>query len=1232
MKQSIQSFFLASTFSVLTACGGGGGDSGNNNAGNTNSAQHKVINNPTDYSKLEVEKAYKAYLQDSYTGSSDKADVSLANIQTVYKLLWGDDYTDLPSTWSTHNNLYNLNSQLLKPLQQSLQTPKLASRPVADAVLATLNEQEKCAESGSIKYKGDLTENDGGIVEVEFLNCRHNYYSPVVTGKSTVFVETSSNNAQTYTVFYNDVIITTLDDLAVTSEKKSLTGYVQSAIRFDAKHNSNYLDIDQNLLIKNLHDNEEFLFNINNFLHQPEGRIYLSDLGYIDISSSMENNNFIYGTDGEMKFTGNSTAVLHFEDHHTKYLLDQNNDGDYEKGVYFAQSPHFSEQDISDLVLTDPDKLSLPPIVHRPYIDSHMDFYTSSPIFVHQGYISDPDTDNEQLTISYRWYINDELLENQTGVKLPPYTAVYGDRVQVSMLVSDGANTIESGLSSEIFIEDSPAQFSVSNVPSDIKVGDDVSFNVTITDPDTSNSPEVTYKILNAPKGTTIDKDGVVSWTANQDVLLPEQTFYFTFALDNNAESVEVENSTVPVTITSDSPMPLTRSGIKVPNRNNAIWVGDFRGNGKNEVLTMGENQSVFLISENEDKYQQSWMYPFAMPTKGNIVQVIGHNINDDTKSEIIVITDLGISLIDDISKMASKLLETDHYIHSAVIGNLQNNDELFIAFLSSEDKYSNSDKNLNLFKLDDLSNPLINTSIGEANSISIGNVDTDPQAEIILNNGLVYDGLSYENQWLSSNQFGTAEVITADLDNDGIDEIIGANKWDSLKVYSAVNKAQLYSFDNFNACNIIKANIDVDAADELIVENCQRGNIAGYDWSNNELQEKWSVGSHHYGTSSIAVGDSDNDGLQEIHWSTGQSSSDKDQLAVADINNSSAELKSTNTAIQLDYFSSAGWIEVEPENEKAVFFVPQTNNGYAGGRVLTLDDKGNYQLSQEISSNWDHSSHAAVTDYNNDGYGDIFLPNTNLYDGSFGAYQLSNMSLIWQVSGNYDDDIGLIAPYKLNDDEYTDVIYSNERKIQALDVENQLIIANYTFDDYIRDFLVTSFNNEKRVVVSSNSKIHLLKKNSNSFTEMSSVEKSCKNIILINYDEDPQQELLCTNHSDYTYSNNANQITIYEIENDQMVEKASHNLTVQIHDIVVDTSTENNQSLYAIAENDDLQSYNYHHRLIKLVKLDHDGNLLWSSPDLIGNAVKKGLLYRYINNQPQFMLSTTKAMYLINY
>ena len=118
-----------------------------------------------------------------------------------------------------------------------------------------------------------------------------------------------------------------------------------------------------------------------------------------------------------------------------------------------------------DKKLVDLAKLSLPPnSVGSPSKTNYSEVYTTTEIVVEPGYYYDPDTAIDELEISYRWYINGNLLDNNSSNILPAYTAVSGDTVSVAMVVFDGGSAIES-YPINFAIEDSPIEIKIKDIP-----------------------------------------------------------------------------------------------------------------------------------------------------------------------------------------------------------------------------------------------------------------------------------------------------------------------------------------------------------------------------------------------------------------------------------------------------------------------------------------------------------------------------------------------------------------------------------------------------------------------------------------------------------------------------------------------------------------------------------------------------------------------------------------------
>ncbi len=125
------------------------------------------------------------------------------------------------------------------------------------------------------------------------------------------------------------------------------------------------------------------------------------------------------------------------------------------------------------------------------------------------------DADGDPVSFTYQWYVNGNLVNDQTGDSFSCGSYRHGDMVYVVVTPSDGEKTGVSVTSSFISIQDTPPII-VSSPPTSI-TGSEFSYRVEALDID--NDP-LSYKLELAPKGMTINSDGMITWNT-QDVTPP---------------------------------------------------------------------------------------------------------------------------------------------------------------------------------------------------------------------------------------------------------------------------------------------------------------------------------------------------------------------------------------------------------------------------------------------------------------------------------------------------------------------------------------------------------------------------------------------------------------------------------------------------------------------------------------------------------------------------------------
>lgn len=1200
MKTYLRCSLIPAILISLSGCSGS--SSSDETPANSVESYQTVINSPADHTAAELDRAYDSKISNNYKGSTDKADMSAVNTQFFFSKGFGKDRVWF---WGISR------SDLIFWLEDG------ATRTQLD-----------CDLSGVMNISGNYVPGSVSTITIQYENCSY-YGIQNINGTEVVKLISFQDSPTSieYKSFLNSISFVYGDE----DKQYTITGRNHVDMNVDTTTEQSLLTLNSNFLYKEEDSQHQFVketkyeyvYDFSNGIEAvvESGSLKDSEVGAV---SYKRDGAFEYGSQEQTyTFIGDITTQLDFKNYEfIKFLLDSDNDGSFEEAAYIGSYEQFEYADLTNLILAPADQLSLPPIVNAPYLNTY-DITTKTPIEVFEGSYYDSDTDQEDLTVSYRWYLNDSLIEDQTSHILPPYIAVFGDKLEVAMVVTDGSNYTES-TRRLITINDSPGEIQILDLPEVVNAGDRVSFTAQVIDPDLRSDESNTVKatLVSGPDNASMDDNGLVTWQSPINQLLSNQEYIFNFVNPSN----EAESYTATVAIKSDKSMPMSRSGIEVPYYNYSMWVGDFTGDGKNEVLSTDSVNRVFLISESEGSYNQSWLYPFSLNDNAKISQVVGVNVDTDSELEILVMTDKGISLINDLNAAATTLVDDEH-VRFAAVADSNNDGDLEIAYLIGEGRYS-SDITLKVVSFKNPTEILLETSVDDASEIVFANVDADSALELVINNGRVYDGSDWSNQWFSGTDFGSSFVTAGDFNGDGVDEIAGADSWDNITLFSAVTKEQLYTQEAFNTCGIYSANIDDDAADELIVGDCQWGNISAYDYEDGVLSKVWELDMQGHGSKSLSIGDSDNDGKLEVHWGTGQSSSGEDIFIVADIIGTNPEIKERATSVQLDSFLSVGWTQNNTSDE-GVFVIPSTQSGYDGSRLATVSKEGKVTVTEEVGSSWGSSSFAALTDFNNDGEDDVFVPTTNNYNGSFAALQLSDLSVHWEIDGDYDDNIGVILAYDLNDDSFDDAIYINSQTINAIDINNQVILGSHNSESRINDIAISNLAGSKVLAVGGE-KLSILKPATNNFVELDLIEQSCSRVEFANIDTDEQAELLCL-AGENRWDDYGSEIIVYGISDEKLIELNRLALPVATSDIAVDTSTNSEQGIFMAANVSSSGNYYNSATSMKLYKMNAKGKTIWRSPAMIGRVLKRAIKFRHNEDgSSNLILSTNSAMHIL--
>ncbi|AEP28401.1 FG-GAP repeat domain-containing protein [Brumicola nitratireducens] len=1198
--------FLILHFSVfvLSACGGGGGsvESSDITEQPTPIVPQQVIANAQNYSEAELKTAGKSIADTSYAGITTVANMDIALTQQIYNLLFNDE---------------------------GMTPPDLIVGNLTDYSDANgdVNTTLSCNRGGTVKYVGKLTPQSTGNLTATFDQCVPFNSVNTISGDGAISIKRIGDDTFEGSFFYNNLQWERYD------QQISISGYLE-ILKDSSSEPFQYTNNKSHYLVLQREDEAKVFLQSNLRISQSSseqsyvltGSVYLSDEGRVDIATSNMDFEPSEYANGTVSFTGDRKTTLKFGTEYIRYAEDTDNDGELDAGVYFTGMYDLTNGSTVDKVLIPLSQLSLPPSAEKPVVIYEDPIYTSTPVRVRPSSYGDNDTKFEDLTISYAWYLNDTKIAGQSEAILPSAIAVFGDVLQVSMIVSDGINETESERTT-VVMEDSLALIRFSDTPEIIRAGDVIEFMAELVDPDIRDvTNNAAGTMIGSPEGAVMDENGLIQWRVPSKLMFPFQTYDFTFQIGVSGDNQSYTMS-ISLDVKSEQALTLARTGTKAPTQNKNIHVGDFDGDGKNEILTTDNENTVFLLEYINEKYTQKWVYPFKVSAFRKITQVLAANIDDDDALEIVVVTTTGVHLINGLDGLATTIFESENRVKQAAVADIDSDglDEIALLMgIYSDPDYTES---VQVFNLAEPELVLFSSETANATYMEFGNVDEDASLELVINDGQVYDTQTWALEWLNENRFGDV-ISLGDLDNNGISEIVSASARGEITIHSAQSQSQIGLLGDQDICSVHTANVDSDPAEEIIAGVCSSRNISAYSFIDNGFSTNWSRSSVEYGVISITTGDSDNDGLLELHWAGGSAQSD--DLLISDIYTEPSDIipKIGIERTLLKSFSSAGWSQIVEGDERAVFFVPISSEGSV---IVTLEPDGKYNISKEVSADNSASFHAVTTDFNNDGFGDIFLPITNNFDKSLAAIQLSNSVVQWQTPFDVTSKIGLVRAYDVNADGFDDSLYINRSKLEIINFIEQSTLASISFDEDLLDFTIFEVDGTLTLLVAYGEKLAVLKRADGQFSELSVIEQHCARIEVFNYDIDAELEIVCLDYTERNDFEDPQQLVIYDMDNFSLQEVKRSELSSLVVDIAIDTSTSDQQNLFLVSLVDSPEGFFYSDVPNRISLATSAGIPIWTGPNLIGIPTSHGLKVRAVEDQDlEIILSTSKMMYWI--
>lgn len=424
------------------------------------------------------------------------------------------------------------------------------------------------------------------------------------------------------------------------------------------------------------------------------------------------------------------------------------------------------------------------------------------------------------------------------------------------------------------------------------------------------------------------------------------------------------------------------------------LFTVDLDGDGKLEIIASGNegggdftNQWYVLRYSATEGYQQIWRSPIYGL---NIIRIILADMNGDGKDDAIVALSDGTIYIYD----GPTLKEIRSF---KVAASLQ---DFATADLDGDgSKEIVTSDGIGVFVYNAQSGTLKwSVKTGGGSSIAVGNVDSALGLEIVTTTyggkGYVLNGLTGEVKWEYINSFGS-KVKLEDLDNDGMQEIIGVSPWLKITIFDADLKSPAWEIATFNSIGpVTVADADGDGIPEIIYGDDTWGKIHGIDVRSRA--EKWSVNNTEYGISGIAVGDVDQDGKKELLWGAGGGSTGPDYLFIADSKTGAIKWKN----LDFSGLRALAVGDVDDDGEDEIVMVTATsnsNNGYDDGIIHIFNARTHalkFQQKLGVTESSGDNRTVRIGDVDGDGHTEFIVTSSNVYNGVILVYDGATCTL----------------------------------------------------------------------------------------------------------------------------------------------------------------------------------------------------------------------------------------------
>jgi len=443
-------------------------------------------------------------------------------------------------------------------------------------------------------------------------------------------------------------------------------------------------------------------------------------------------------------------------------------------------------------------------------------------------------------------------------------------------------------------------------------------------------------------------------------------------------------------------------SGVGASN----IVIGPTPLNGAPEIIIGGSSQGYFWGNDfwhslrhnpTTGNYDQPFVSPIYKPREGDYSVTItrlglAHVTSGSDWQIVVVLYDGRVYLYDSSTKAELGSFDTGIYgLQAASLTDLNGDGLAELIVTTDYDLYVFNMSGQLLWQV---------TSAGGYDVIA-GQMDNDPAIEIATTSGNVVDASTRSIQWSYSDGFGYRLRLAA-FPGENYQQLIAAEAWDFVYSYDVGRQLPRWSIPNFNTGAIEVADVNNDGVPELIIGDAQWGTVHVHDLNTQALI--WEVNNPEHGVTNVAIGDVDHDGVLELLWGAGWTSTGPDYLYVASTTGAH-DIKWQSIDLQGPFLGPAiGDLDGDGEPE-LVICSPYSEAEYSSGRILVFDfaTLSLRAISDPVVDNtaWTGVHDFKLRDVEGNGRMDIVIASSYIYDGAVEIYRFDFDNTFTRVWSN---------------------------------------------------------------------------------------------------------------------------------------------------------------------------------------------------------------------------------------